>query len=284
MSSDISNTTKQAWNIELKQLTIGFGEHIVLNDINATIPAGKITMILGGSGCGKSTLLRHIIGLKRPLSGSIFLGNQDFFSLPNKDFKRLRRHMGVLFQDGALLGSLSVAENIALPLTEHIKIEKPLINELVAQRLKLVGLEDFGNHYPSELSGGMKKRAGLARAIVVNPQILLCDEPTSGLDPINSAKMDRLLLSLKAQFPFMTIVVVSHDLASMEAIADHVLLLADKTLVFEGSKDNLKNSTNEYIVQFLNRKFDLEKIKQSEGQPLNINPEIKKRIDQWLEQ
>ena len=183
----------QAWDIEFRALSVGYGEHVVLRDVNAVLPGGKVSVILGGSGCGKSTLLRHIIGLSRPQAGHVLIGDNDLFALPQKEFRRMRRNMGVLFQDGALLGALSLVQNVTLPLTEHLNLPKKLVREAGLRVLRMVGLEDFADFYPNQLSGGMRKRAGLARAIVAEPRILLCDEPTSGLDPITAARMDELL-------------------------------------------------------------------------------------------
>ncbi len=213
-------TQRQVWDIELKNLTIGYDGHIILDDINAVLPGGKISVILGGSGSGKSTLLKHIIGLQLPMSGEIRIGGRDIFSLRHKEFHDFRRRMGVLFQDGALLGSLTLGQNVALPLREHTKLDDATIDIIVRTKLSLVGLEAFVDYYPNQLSGGMRKRAGLARAIATDPPLLLCDEPTSGLDPINAAQMDQLLLELHEAFPHMTTVAVSHDLESLFATAD----------------------------------------------------------------
>lgn len=242
------------WQIELQNLTVGYGESVVLSDISAIFPGGKISAVLGGSGCGKSTLLRHIIGLSRPMSGKVVLGGNDIFSLPTKDFRCIRRRMGVLFQDGALLGSMTVGQNVALPLTEHTKLSAKMIKEVVEHKLSLVGLADFAGYYPAELSGGMRKRVGLARAIVTDPPILLCDEPTSGLDPISAAQMDALLLAMKAEYPNMTIVSVSHDMQSVKAIADHVLVLHNKKVAYSGNRLGLENTEDKYLRQFLDRK------------------------------
>ena len=244
----------EAWNIELRDLCLGYGDTVVLEHVNATLPAGRISVILGASGGGKSTLLRHIIGLSRPFSGKLLLGGNDLFSLPAKKFREFRRRMGVLFQDGALLGALTVGENVALPLTEHTRLPAPLVREIVLHKLSLVGLGDFADYYPSELSGGMRKRAGLARAMVTDPPILLCDEPTSGLDPISAAQMDELLLDMKARFPDMTIVTVSHDMASVRNLADHVLVLHQKTVGYAGNLADLENSSDPYLRRFLDRK------------------------------
>ena len=246
--------SESIWTIDLQHLRLGYGDTVVLSDVHATLPGGKISVVLGGSGCGKSTLLRHIIGLSHPMAGKIILGGHDLFALPYKRFRRIRRSMGVLFQDGALLGSLSVAQNVALPRTEHTRLPAKIIREIVLHKLALVGLADFADYYPSELSGGMKKRAGLARAIVTDPPILLCDEPTSGLDPINAARMDELLLSMKERFPGMTIVSVSHDMAGLRAVADHVLVLHEGRAVFNGSRNELEQTENPYLRQFMERK------------------------------
>ena len=244
---------ENVWNIELKNATMGYGDTVVLNDVSVTLPAGKISAILGGSGGGKTTMLRHIIGLNRPFSGKILLGGKDIFALSNKDFRMVRRRMGVLFQDGALLGQLTVGDNVALPLTEHTKLGRDVVREIVLHKLALVGLADFANYYPSELSGGMKKRAGLARALVTDPPILLCDEPTSGLDPISAAQMDELLLDMKERFPDMTIVSVSHDMASVQTIADNVVVLYNKGIGYAGDLAGLHNSTDPYLRRFLDR-------------------------------
>jgi phospholipid/cholesterol/gamma-HCH transport system ATP-binding protein len=241
------------WDIELDRVRMGYGETVVLDNITATLPAGKISAILGGSGGGKTTMLRHIIGLSRPMSGRIRLGGKDIFALSDKDFRMVRRRMGVLFQDGALLSALTVGQNVGLPLTEHTRLSGPVIREIVLHKLSLVGLGDFADYYPSELSGGMRKRAGLARAMVTDPPILLCDEPTSGLDPISAVQMDELLLGMKEGFPDMTIVSVSHDMASVKTIADHVIVLHNGTIGYAGSLAGLQASGDPYLRRFLDR-------------------------------
>ncbi|MDR0826857.1 MAG: ATP-binding cassette domain-containing protein [Desulfovibrio sp.] len=244
---------EKAWDIEFQDVSMGYGENVVLDSISVTLPGGKISAVLGGSGGGKTTMLRHIIGLSRPMRGRVLLGGRDLFSLSLRELRTTRRHMGVLFQDGALLGQLTVAENTGLPLTEHTKLDPALIREIVLHKLSLVGLADFADYYPSELSGGMKKRAGLARALVTDPPLLLCDEPTSGLDPISAAQMDELLLDMKERFPDMTIVSVSHDLASVRAIADHVIVLHEKGIAYSGPLADLEKSQDPYLRRFLNR-------------------------------
>ena len=274
---DPNKNNREAWDIELRNLRLGYGDTVILEDVNDVFPAGKISVILGGSGCGKSTLLRHILGLNKPFEGSILLGNKDLFALSAREFRKVRRRMGVLFQDGALLGSLTLAENVALPLVEHTNLSKAMIKEVVEYKLSLVGLEEFGNYFPNQLSGGMRKRAGLARAMVMNPPLLLCDEPTSGLDPINSAQMDQLLLSLREQFSYMTIVVVSHDLQSMRKIADHILLLNKGRVAFAGNKDELDKSKDEYVRDFLDRKAPLE------THVNTISPAVTQALDNWID-
>lgn len=267
----------QAWDIELRNLCLGYGDNVVLENVSDVFPGGKISVILGGSGCGKSTLLRHILGLNKPFSGSISLGGQDLFALSARAFRKIRRRMGVLFQDGALLGSLTLAENVALPIFEHTSLPRNIIDEVVQYNLSLVGLEDFGSYYPNQLSGGMRKRAGLARALIMNPPLLLCDEPTSGLDPINSAQMDELLLSFKERFSDMTIVVVSHDLASMRKIADHVLLLHDGQVAFAGTNEEIWHSTDPYVRNFLDRKAPVEAVKNV------LSASTSSALEKWIE-
>lgn len=269
-----------AWDIQLQNLRLGYGDHVVLDNLNATLPGGRITVILGGSGGGKSTLLRHIIGLARPMSGKILLGGEDIFALSDVQFRRLRRRMGVLFQDGALLGSLTLAENVGLPLREHTSLTANDIRDLVMHKLSLVGLEKSPEFYPSQLSGGMRKRAGLARALVTDPPILFCDEPTSGLDPINAAQMDALLLAMKKQYPDMTIVVVSHDLASLHTIAEHVLMLHNGGIAFSDSPDALRASTDPYLRSFLDRKPE-ENI-ESAPADLALPSKVRAALDEWL--
>lgn len=266
------------WDIRFQNLTAGYGTRAVLSNINATLPGGKVTVILGGSGCGKSTLLRHIIGLSRPIGGNILIGGHDFFHLPGGEFRRLRRHMGVLFQDGALLGALTLAQNVALPLTEHLKLPKDVVRRAALRVLRMVELEDFADFYPNELSGGMRKRAGLARAIIAEPRILLCDEPTSGLDPITAARMDALLKAMHEFYPAMTIVVVSHDLASLDAIADHVLVLREGSAIFSGPLAELKESDDPYLRSFLHRQPG-DNSKLTHTPP---DPEVRAALNRWL--
>ena len=239
-------------DIRLEGLTIGYGSQPVVSNIDALLPGGKITVILGGSGCGKSTLLKHILKLHPALSGRIIIGGHDMNSLDRRGMHCLRQRMGVLFQDGAMLGSLTLGDNVALPLREHTRLKEREVRERVLAKLGLVGLADFYDYFPNELSGGMRKRAGLARAMVMDPPLLFCDEPTSGLDPVTAAELDQLLLELKRRSE-MTLVVVSHDLDSMRAIADHVLVLGEGRLLFQGSRTELEATQDEYLRRFLDR-------------------------------
>ena len=241
------------WAITFNDVTLGYGEHLVLQHLTAKLPAGKISVILGGSGCGKSTLLRHIMGLNLPKSGTITLGEHNLGQMTAQEWRKVRRRMGVLFQDGALLGAMTVAENVALPLLEHLRLPKDLILAEAKRVLSHVGLEEFGDFFPNQLSGGMRKRAGLARAIIAKPKILLCDEPTSGLDPITAARMDDLLLSLHDKYQEMTMVVVSHDLASLQRIAQEVLVLGQGQCLFNGSLEALLATKDPYLRAFLER-------------------------------
>ena len=271
--------TSAALDIRFEDLSVGYGSHVVLHGINAVLPAGKVSVILGGSGCGKSTLLRHIVGLSRPLRGTIFLGGQDLCALPTAAFRRARRHMGMLFQDGALLGALTLLENVVLPLSEHTALGAAALRAAGLRTLSLVGLEAFADYYPNQLSGGMRKRAGLARAIVTEPSVLLCDEPTSGLDPITAAQMDQLLQDMHAAFPAMTLVVVSHDLASLARIADHALVLHNGTAVFNDTLDALQQTQDPYLRRFLERRP--EDAPRMGATPLP--PEVRAALDKWLE-
>lgn len=245
-------THEHTQDIRLEGLTVGYGERAVVSNIDAVLPGGKISVILGGSGCGKSTLLKHILRLHPVLAGRIVIDGHDLASLDRRGMHCLRQRMGVLFQDGALLGSLTLGDNVALPLREHTKLSEKDVRERVLAKLALVGLADFYDYYPNELSGGMRKRAGLARAMVMDPPLLFCDEPTSGLDPVTAAELDQLLLELKKSFD-MTLVVVSHDLDSMRTIGDHVLVLGSGRVLFEGPISELEATQDEYLRRFLDR-------------------------------
>lgn len=242
-------------DIVCEKLTVGYDGHAVVSDMDFTLPAGQISVILGASGCGKSTLLKHILRLHRPISGRVLLGGHDMFSLSGKALHCLKQQIGVLFQDGALLGSLTLGDNVALPLREHTRLKDKDIHKIVQAKLALVGLEKFAAYYPNELSGGMRKRAGLARAMVMDPQMLFVDEPTSGLDPLNSAELDQLLLEMKQHFN-PTMVVVSHDLTSMRAVADYVVVLGQGRTLYTGDKEALERTEDPYLRRFLDREAE----------------------------
>lgn len=271
--------SQQAWDISIEHLDGGYESRLVLQDFSATLPAGTITTILGESGCGKTTLLRLLLGLTPPSAGRILIGGRDTCSMSEKHFRKLRRRFGVLFQDGALISSLTLAENVALPLVEHTTVSRKILREAALRTLKLVGLKDFADYYPGELSGGMRKRAGLARAIVTEPPVLFCDEPTSGLDPITAAQMDQLILDMKTCYPAMTTVVVTHDLSSMEHIAGHVLVLKSGKAVFAGTKEDLKASQDAYLRRFLDRKF--EESRRMKAPPLDTS--LRRALAEWLD-
>ena len=271
--------TDNAWDICIEHLDGGYGERLVLRDLSPCLPGGAITAILGESGCGKTTLLRIILGLTPPRSGRILLGGRDIFSLSARQFHKVRRRFGVLFQDGALLGALTLAENVALPLREHTTLPHKILREAALRTLQLVGLENFADFYPSELSGGMRKRAGLARAIVTEPPVLFCDEPTSGLDPITAAQMDQLLLDMKQHYPHMTTVVITHDLGSVAHIAEHVLVIKKGQAVFSGSRQELESSEDPYLRQFLDRKP--EESRRMAAPPLD--KAVRSALAEWLD-
>ena len=276
----MNSSPDTAWDIRIEHLEGGYGSRHVIQGMDATLPGGAITTILGASGGGKTTLLRIMLGLTPPFSGKILMGGRDIFSMSPAQFRKIRRRFGVLFQDGALLGSLTLAENIALPLTEHTDLPKATLRKAALRTLELVGLDQFADFYPSELSGGMRKRAGLARAIVTEPPLLFCDEPTSGLDPITSAQMDQLLLDMKKHYPNMTTVVITHDLGSVRHIADHVLVIGNGRTAFSGSKEELYASTDPYLRSFLDRSIQEER--RMTAPPLDES--VRSALAEWLAQ
>ncbi len=243
--------------IEVKDLVCFYGEREILKGISFSIPRGKVTVILGGSGCGKSTLLKHLIRLLIPARGSILINGRDITRMKEEELNEVRKKMGVLFQGSALLNSITVADNVALPLREHTRLKESTIKIMVRMKLDLVGLSGFDNFYPSQLSGGMKKRAALARAMALDPEILFFDEPSAGLDPVTAAGLDQLILKLNQVFR-MTIVVVTHELASVFTIADHVVMLDFGEVIFSGTLDALRSSEHPRIRMFLERRPEKE--------------------------
>lgn len=242
--------------IEVKGLQAHYGEREILKSINISVPKGKTTVILGGSGCGKSTLLKHLIGLLRPTRGKISINGRDIAVMKEEELNEVRKKMGVLFQGAALLNSMTVAENVALPIREHTRLNESTIMIMVRMKLDLVGLSGFEKFYPAQLSGGMKKRAGLARAMALDPDLLFFDEPSAGLDPVTAAGLDDLILKLRNVFG-ITIVAVTHELPSVFTIADYVIMLDAGEVIFSGVIDELRRSENERIRMFLERKPEM---------------------------
>jgi phospholipid/cholesterol/gamma-HCH transport system ATP-binding protein len=227
--------------ISIRDIKNKFGEHVVHDGVDLDVRRGEIIRIVGGSGTGKSVLLRTIIGLNKPVAGSVKVFGQDLTNLNEVERAQYERRWGVLFQDGALFSSLTVAENIQVPLKEYTEISKSLMDELSALKIRIVGLpHDSALKFPSELSGGMRKRAGLARALALDPEILFLDEPTAGLDPIGAANFDHLVKQLQ-QTLGLTVFLVTHDLDTLHAVCDRIAVLADgKVLVVGTMKDMLK--------------------------------------------
>ena len=245
--------------IQVKDLETYYGERKILERVSFDIFKGEIFVILGGSGSGKSTLLRHIIGLLKPSSGSIHVFGEETSNLDEENWARLRRHMGVLYQGGALFNSMTVGDNVALPLREFTNLPETTIGIQVRMKLGLVGLAGFESLRPDQLSGGMGKRAGLARAIAMDPEVLFFDEPSAGLDPIAGAGLDELILKLRDTFG-MTIVVVTHEMESVKKIADRVLMLFKGEAVAVGRLEEVIKIDNPRVQQFFKREADSEKV------------------------
>ncbi len=241
--------------ITVSNLTMAYGSFILQRDLNFTIRQGDIFIIMGDSGCGKSTLLRHMIGLKEPAAGSILFHDTDFWKASADQRNQIMRQCGILYQSSALFSSMTLAENVALPLRQNSELAADEIAELVSLKLRLVGLAGFDQFYPSEISGGMKKRAALARAIALDPQILFFDEPSAGLDPISASLLDNLILELRDSLK-ATIVIVTHELASIFAIGNNSIFLDSDshTMIASGAPETLLQTTkNLKVKQFLTR-------------------------------
>jgi len=238
--------------ISLRDLRVSYGEREILHGISFDVVEGETLVILGGSGSGKSTLLRTLVGLEKPSAGEIWIKGRDLAKVSAVEMDEIRTRIGMSFQGGALFGSMTVGENVALPLREHTRLEDSTIEIILRLKLQQVGLEGFEYYAPSQLSGGMKKRAAVARALAMDPEILFFDEPSAGLDPIIAAGIDELILELKRAFR-MTIIVVTHELASAFLIADRMLLIDKGNIVAIGTTEEMRSSTQPRVRQFLDR-------------------------------
>ncbi len=242
--------------IQVEHLVAQYGEDRILDDVSFKVKKGEIFIILGGSGCGKSTLLRHLVGLDRPYAGQVMVAGNDIAD--ETTYRETLRRIGVLFQSSALIGSMTVAQNVALPVLEYSGLPRRLVKRAVMMKLGLVGLECHGDHLPAEISGGMKKRAGLARALAFNPQILFLDEPSAGLDPITSAEIDDLILDINHNLS-TTMVIVTHELDSIFRLAQRIIMLdkSTKGIIAEGDPADLRDhSDNAQVRRFFNRNRD----------------------------
>lgn len=242
--------------IQVRDLVAGYGEEVILEKVSFDVYEGEIFVVLGGSGCGKSTLLKAMVGLIRPHSGRVMIEGKDIARCDEATYRDVLKKIGILYQGGALFGSMSVAENVALPMEEHTDLPESAIGSLVRMKLNLVDLGGYENYLPSEISGGMKKRAGLARAMALNPGILFFDEPSAGLDPVTSAGLDTLIVHLNKSLG-TTMVIVTHELQSIFAVAQRVIMLdrRAKGIIAEGDPRYLReHSLNPFVRQFFNRR------------------------------
>ena len=241
--------------IRVEDLTAGYGDIAIIKDINFEVQAGEVLIILGGSGCGKSTLLKHMIGLLPPVSGKVLIEDNDIVSARGCDRINILRRIGVMYQNGALFGSMNIMENICLVLEEYTDLPRDAMEFIARMRLKVVSLEGSEYKMPSELSGGMRKRAAIARAMALDPKVLFLDEPSAGLDPITSSQLDDLIIELSRSLG-ITFIIVTHELPSIYKVADRVIMLdkITKSIVATGKPDYLRdNSDNAWVRQFFNR-------------------------------
>ncbi len=255
MEAGSNNHPEPEAHIIVRDLTMAYGSFVLMRDLNFVVRRGDIFVIMGGSGCGKSTLLRHLIGLKEPAKGEIIYRDVNFTKAEPEERERLLRRFGILYQRGALWSSMTLAENVGLPLGEFTDLTQEQIRKVALLKLALVGLKGFENFYPNEISGGMQKRAGLARAMALDPEILFFDEPSAGLDPISSALLDDLILELRDSLG-ATIVIVTHELPSIFAIANNCVFLDTETrtqIATGDPKELLARSTDPKIRRFLTR-------------------------------
>lgn len=242
-------------HINVVDLTMAYGDFLIQRDLNFTIDRGDIFVIMGGSGCGKSTLLKHLIGLKSPAAGKVLFGDVSFWDAPADEQSNLKRKFGTLFQSGAMWSSMTLEENVGLPLRQYTQLSEQAIAEVCSYKLSLVGLAGFEDYYPNEISGGMKKRAGLARAMALDPEILFFDEPSAGLDPISAKLLDDLILELRESLG-TTVVIVTHELQSIFAIATNSIFLdaETKTQLATGNPNDLRDNHPNFVVRnFLKR-------------------------------
>jgi phospholipid/cholesterol/gamma-HCH transport system ATP-binding protein len=241
--------------VEVTNLVRKFGDRTVIDNLSFTIHRGETLVIMGGSGCGKSTLLRHIIGVMKPTAGSVKIFGEEITAMNDRQLDEVRRRFGMLFQSGALLASLTVGENVALPLLQHTDLSADEVEQTITGKLQMVGLSGFNNLKPSEISGGMRKRVGLARALVLDPELLFSDEPTSGLDPIMTAVVDKLTLELTKDAG-MTAVVVTHDMTSAFRIASRMIMLGRGRILAQGTPDEIRTHPDPEVQQFINGEAD----------------------------
>jgi phospholipid/cholesterol/gamma-HCH transport system ATP-binding protein len=241
--------------IIVRDLTMAYGDYVIMRDLNFTVARGDIFIIMGGSGCGKSTLMKIMVGLKEPARGQVFYGDLNFWEAVPNDRIHIMQNIGILYQSGALWSSMTLAENVALPLEEYTDLSPNEIRELVSFKLSMVGLAGYEDFYPAEISGGMRKRAGIARAIALDPDILFFDEPSAGLDPVSAKRLDDLILELRNSLG-ATIVIVTHELASIFAIGNNSVFLDSETRTMTAAgnpKILLENSQDPKIINFLMR-------------------------------
>jgi phospholipid/cholesterol/gamma-HCH transport system ATP-binding protein len=264
----MTSTTAGDAHIVVEDLTLAYGATVVQRDVSFEVAHGRVFVIMGGSGCGKSTLLRAMIGLLRPAQGEVFYGGRSFWAAKADERKQMIRRFGISYQSGALWSSMTLAENVALPLEEYTDLDADEIAQVASLKLALMGLAGFEGYYPSEISGGMRKRAALARATALDPEILFFDEPSAGLDPISAERLDELILELRDSMG-ITIVVVTHDLDSIFTIADDAILLnaASKTMIARGKPSELLDTSSDpRVVEFLSRG----KGKNGHGRPAGV--------------